>query len=162
MKRLIGAVFLTFLTTSQSFALSCMADSIEGSYISHRDAKERFILVMGRLTDKRNVVLGPEIEGGMDARSENFTATLVGHQASRAGFDRPIETTVAVSVECGGPWCGSVAVDTRMITFLEITPYGHELAVGPCGGNVFYNPTKDQNRRVLQCLRGGVCQPEFR
>lgn len=162
MTRLVVAIFLTFLTASQSFALSCMADSIEGSYISHKDAKERFILVSGRLTDKRNVVLGPEIENGLDQRGDNFTATFVGRQATRAGFDRPIKTTVAVSVECGGPWCGSIQTETRLITFLEITPYGHELAVGPCGGNVFYNPTKDQKRRVLQCLRGGVCEPQFR
>ena len=162
MKRLILAACLMLLTSQQGFALSCMRPSVEGSYIAHSEAKERFILVSGRLTDKRNVVHGPEIEGGMGNRSENFTATSVGHQASRAGFDRPIKTTVAVSAVCAGPWCGSVAMDTPMFTFLEITPYGHELADGPCGGNVFYNPTKDQIVRVLRCLRGGVCAPQFR
>ncbi len=162
MKRLIAAICLTFLTASQSFALSCVAGSIEDSYISHSEAKEQFILVTGRLTDKRNVVLGPEIENGIGARSENFTATFVGHQATRAGFDRPLDISVAVSIECGGPWCGSVTVGTPMITFLEITPYGHQLAVGPCGGSVFYNATKEQISRVMQCLLGGVCVPEFR
>ena len=162
MKRLFLAACLIILNTQQSSALSCMRPSIERSYIAHSEAKAQFILVSCRLTQKRNVVRGPKIENGLDQRSENFTATFVGYQATRSGFDRPIETTVAVSVECGGPWCGSVQTDALMITFLERTPYGHELTVGPCAGNVFYNPSKTQTARVLQCLRGGVCEPQSR
>ncbi len=161
MKQLLVALCFGLLMANQGLALSCTAPSIEDSFISHSKAEERFILVTGKLTNKRNVVLGP-LTQGVGARSENFTATFVGHQATRAGFDRPIKTTVAVSAECGGPWCGMVTVDMPVMTFLEITPYGHELAVGPCAGNVFYDPTKDQIRRVLQCLRGGVCQSQFR
>jgi len=162
MKRLLMATCLVFLTANYAVALSCVRSTIEGSFIGFSEAEEQYILVSGSLVNKRNVVLGPEIQGGMGNRSENFTATFVGNQATRVGFDRTIEITVAVSAICGGPWCGAVAMDTPMITFLEITAYGHQLAVGPCYDNVFYNPTKDQIRRVLQCLRGGVCEPQFR
>lgn len=162
MRRLILAICLTLLATQPGFALSCKRASVESSYIMHSEAKERFILVSGRLIEKRGAVLGPKIEGGMGNRSENFTASFVGHQASRAGFDRVIKTTVAVSVGCAGPWCGSVALDTPMLTFLEVTPYGHELSIAPCAANVFYSPDKEQIRRILQCLRGGVCAPQFR
>jgi hypothetical protein len=161
MKRLLVATCLVLLAANQGFALSCSRPSVEDSYISHSKADENFILVTGKLTNKRNVVLGPVMQG-MRARSESFTASFVGHQASRAGFDWPIKTTVAVSTLCAGPWCGTVEVDTPMLTFLEVTPYGHQLSVGPCAGSVFYTPTKDQNRRILQCLRGGVCTPQTR
>ena len=162
MKRLIAAICMTLLAANQGFALSCSSPSVESSYLQHSEAKERYILVTGQLTNKRNVVLGPQTEGVDTDRAENFTASFVGHQATRAGFDRPIKTTVAVSALCAGPWCGKVGMDTPMLTFLEVTPYGHQLSVGPCGGSVFYDPTKDQNHRVLQCLRGGVCGPPIR
>lgn len=161
MRRLFGAICLGILMANQGLALSCSPPSIEDSFIGYSKAKENYILVTGKLIRKRNVVLGP-LTQGVGARSENFTARFVGQQANRAGFGRPIRATVAVSAECGGPWCGSVTMDTPMMTFLEVTPYGHELTVGPCGGSVFYNPTKDQKRRVLQCLRGGVCESQFR
>lgn len=161
MKRLLGAICLGLMMANQGFALSCSPLSIEDSFISHSKAKESYILVTGTLTQKRNVVLGP-LTQGVGARSENFTARFVGHQATRAGFSRRIKTTVAVSATCAGPWCGMVDVDVPMLTFLEITPYGHKLSVGPCGGSVFYDPTDDQSQRVLQCLRGGVCEPQFR
>lgn len=162
MRYLLTVICLVFLTASQSFALSCMEIQIEDSFKTHSGAKEHYILVTGQLTNKRGVVSGPEIKGGIGQRSENFTATFIGEQATRAGFDRPINTTVAVSVGCGGPWCGGIEIDTPMLTFLEITPYGHQLAVGPCGGAVFYHPKKDQIERVLQCLLGGVCVAQTR
>ena len=162
MRRLLLAACLTIFGSQQGLALSCMMPTIEGSFIEHSEAEESFILVSGRLIKKRGVVRGPKIQGGLDQRSENFTATFVGHQATRSGFDRPFKATIAISTNCAGPWCGSVALDTPMITFLEVTPYGHKLGVGPCAGNMFYNPTKAQKRSVLQCLRGGVCKPDFR
>ncbi len=161
MKHLLLAISFGLLMANQALALSCSPPSVEGSFIQHSKAEERFILVSGKMTNKRNIVLGPLTEG-VGARSENFTATFVGHQANRTGFKRPIKISVAVSAECGGPWCGSVTMQTPMMTFLEITPYGHDLTVGPCGGSVFYNPTKDQNSRALRCLRGGVCRPKTR
>lgn len=162
MKHLLAAICLVQLTANAAFALSCQRPSVEASYLRHSEAKERYILVTGQLSQKQNVVLGPQIDGTKGERAENFTATFTGHQATRAGFDRPLEATVAVSARCAGPWCGMVDVDTPMLTFLQVTPYGHQLSVGPCGGAVFYNPSQDQNDRVLQCLRGGVCAPKTR
>ena len=162
MKRLVAVTCLALLTANQAFALSCRRPSVEASYLHHSEAKERYILVSGQLTNKRNVVLGPQTEGANGERAENFTANFVGHQATRAGFGRPINTSVAVSATCAGPWCGMVDMDTPMLTFLEFTPYGHQLSVGPCGMSVFYDPNKDQFERVLQCSRGGVCIPPTR
>ncbi len=158
MKRLPVISCLLALTTGPAFALSCLPSTIERSYQFHAKAKEQYILVFGKLTNKRNVVHGPDIQGNTDAHSENFTATFVGEQATRSGFDRPLKTTVAVSTTCAGAWCGSVNIDLPMITFLMVTPYGHRLTEGPCGGNVFYNPDKGQTKRALQCLLGGVCE----
>jgi len=162
MKSLILAITLYLVAAGQSFALSCIRPTIEGSYQFHADATEKYILVSGQLTKKRNVVRGPKTQNGIGARSENFTATFVGHQATRSGFDRPLKITVAISATCAGPWCGSVNIDIPMITFFEVTSYGHNLSEGPCGGSVFYNPTKEQTNSVLQCLRGGVCTPQVR
>jgi len=161
-KRLLAITCLLALTTGPAFSLSCMRPTIEGSFLDHAEAAEQYILVSGRLTNKRNVVRGPKIQGGTGTRSENFTATFVGEQATRAGFDRPLKTTVAVSTTCAGPWCGAINIDMPMITFLEVTPYGHRLTEGPCGGNIFYNPSKDEEKHVLRCLRGGVCNPDRR
>ncbi len=162
MKRLLAITCLLALTAGPALALSCARPTIEGNFLEHSQAKERYILVFGYLTNRRNVVPGPEREGVVGGRSENFTATFIGHQGTRAGFDRPIKTTVAISTTCAGAWCGSVAMDAMMMTFLETTPYGHRMTIGPCSGSEFLTPTKDQKRRMLQCLRGGVCNPDRR
>ena len=162
MRYLFAVICLTFLTATPSFALSCAPQQIEDSFKIHSESKAHYALVSGRLINKRNVVAGPDIKGGMGQRSEYFTATFIGEQATRAGFNRNLKATVAVSVGCGGPWCGFIEMNTPMMTFLEITPHGHKLSVGPCGGAVFYRPTKDQTSRALQCLRGGVCEPNLR
>lgn len=162
MKFLLTVICLTFLTASQSFALSCAPATVEDSFKRHSESKRHYVLVRGQLINKRNVVLGPKVEGGNGARSENFTATFVGHQATRAGFDAPAETTVAVSAGCAAHWCGNVDMDRPMLTFLEVTPHGQQLSVGPCGGSVFYHPKQDQIDSVMQCMRGGVCEPKSR
>ena len=162
MKRLLAITCLLALTTGPALALSCMRPTIEGSFLGHAEAKENYILVFGKLSNKRNVVHGPKVLEGDGARSENFTATFVGEQATRSGFDRPLKTTVAISTNCLGPWCGAVSIDMPMITFLQITPYGHRLTEGPCGGNIFYDPSKAEEKSVLRCLRGGVCNPDRR
>ncbi|WP_428540964.1 hypothetical protein [Profundibacter sp.] len=164
MKRLLAIPCLLALTAGPAFALSCARPTIEGSYLEHSQAKEHYILVFGYLTNKRNVVIGPEREGfvGTGGRSENFTATFIGHQGTRAGFDRPIKATVAISTTCADAWCGSVAMDAMLMTFLETTPYGHRMTIGPCSGSEFYTPTNDEKRSMLRCLRGGVCNPDRR
>lgn len=162
MKCLLTAIGLTFLTVTQSFALSCAPASVEDSFKRHSVSKRNYVLVRGQLTDKRNVVFGPKVQGGNGQRSENFTATFVGYQATRAGFDAPVETTIAVSTGCAGPWCGHVDMDEPILTFLEVTPHGQQLGVGPCGGSVFYHPKQDQIDSVMQCMRGGVCEPDLR
>lgn len=162
MKRLLTITCLLALTAGPALALSCVQPTIEGSYLDHAEAKESYILVYGTLTNKRNVVLGPEREGVVGGRAENFTATFIGHQGTRAGFDRPIKTDVAISTTCAGAWCGSVAMDAMLMTFLETTPYGYRMTIGPCSGSEFYTPTKDEKRRMLRCLRGGVCNPDRR
>lgn len=159
--RLLLCACVSILFATQSFALSCLESSIEDSFIQHSKAEEAYILVTGTLKNKRSVILGPKTPG-VGAQSENFTATFVGQQGTRAGFEAPLKTTVAVTGGCGGPWCGSVTVDVPMLTFLEVTSYGHKLTVGPCGGAVFYNPSKDLKQRALRCLRGGVCRSQFR
>jgi len=162
LKRLLAIICLLSLTAGPALALSCLRPTIEGSYLDHAEAEESYILVFGKLINKRDVVHGPKIQGGIGARSENFTATFIGQQATRAGFDRPLEITVAVSTTCAGAWCGAISTDLPMITFLQVTPYGHRLIQGPCGEDIFYNPTKAEEKSALRCLRGGVCKPDRR
>ena len=102
MKRLLVATCLVLMSVSQSFALSCETPSIEGSYKWYSEAKEDYILVSGELTNKGDVVLGPESQEDYGGRSEHFTGTFVGHQAMRAGFARPVETTLAINTDCVG------------------------------------------------------------
>ena len=162
MNRLLAIICLLSLTAGPALALSCVQPTIESSYLDHAEAAEQYILVFGRLINKRNVVHGPKIQGSTGAHSENFTATFVGQQATRAGFDRPMEIMVAVSTTCAGAWCGAISTDLPMIAFLQVTPYGHRLIEGPCGGNIFYTPTRAEEKSALRCLRGGVCNPDRR
>lgn len=162
MKRLLAVTCLLELTAGSANALSCLPPTIEGSYQDHARAKVPYILVSGYFTNKRNVVLGPERETKAGQRDESFTATFICHQGTRAGFDRPVKTAVAISTTCAGAWCGSVTMDAMLMTFLETTPYRYRLTVDPCSGSEFYSPTKDQKHRMLRCLRGGVCNPDRR
>lgn len=162
MKHLLLAACLITLPAQQAVALSCLRPTIESAFMTHSEAAETYILVLGELVNKRNVIPGrgeteTEIAGG-----ESYVATFTGYQSTRSGFDKPIEVPVAVKGTCLASWCGGVNADVEMITFLEKTPFGYTLKEGPCGGTVFYNPDKDMKRRALRCLRGGICIPKNR
>ncbi len=162
MKRLAATVCLMLLAAGQAAALSCLRPTIEAGFNTHSQAEEIYVMVLGKLTNKRNVVPGVELRGAGIARGESYVATFIGFQSTRSGFDRPLEATVAVKGTCLASWCGGVNIDVEMITFLEKTPYGYTLSEGPCGGAVFYNPDADMKRRAHQCLLGGVCEPDNR
>ncbi|HHI69470.1 MAG TPA: hypothetical protein ENJ91_00600 [Rhodobacteraceae bacterium] len=151
------------LAATQASALSCIRPSIENSFRQYQNAKETYILALGKLTNKHNVVPADDTPNGQgEARGESFVATFKGWQATRGGFDRPLNVTVAVRATCLSVWCGQVSAEREMLTFLEKTAFGYLLTDGPCGGTAFYDPDKDIKRRALQCLRGGVCEPQIR
>ena len=157
MKHIIVGFSLLVLSTGQVLALSCLRPTIEAAFHEKNEAKEKYVMVLGKLVHKRNVVKGVEGNTSTFIRGESYVATFMGLQSTRSGFSKQVEFMVAVKGTCLAAWCGSVQENREILTFLEQTSYGYSLTEGPCGGTVFYDPDKDVKQRALQCLRGGVC-----
>ena len=162
MKRLGFAIGFILLFSQQVAALSCKWPSIEGSFNNYSESNDKYIMVLGKLVNKRAVVPAKGSTATAEARGESYIADFVGHMATRSGFDREIKLTVAVRGLCLGNRCGHVATGKQMIGFLQETPSGYNLTDGPCDGAVFYNVDKQMKRKALRCMRGGVCKANSR
>ena len=156
------AIAFVLLFSQQVGALSCMRTSIEDSFNLYSESTETYIMVLGKLVNKRAIVPAKESTATGEARGESYTADFIGQMATRSGFDREVKLTVAVSGTCAAVWCGRVSSDVQMLGFLQETPYGYKLTDGPCGGAVFYNVDKQMKRKALRCMRGGVCKANNR
>jgi len=119
---LVTALFV--FSFQHAMALSCTYSPFEDIFNSHRKPDDTYILVLGQLVNKRAVA--PANFG------ENYTADFIGHMATQSGFDKKIKLTVDVKVICKTGWCGQVALETKILTFLDKTPDGHSFTVGPC------------------------------
>ena len=75
------------------------------------------------------------------------------------GAGAALDTEVAVTEACGGPWCGSLPNDVEAMTFLEITDDGYALSVGPCRSGLFAPVAPEEQKAMRACLAGQACAP---
>jgi hypothetical protein len=157
--RLLSITLFTGIFTGNALALRCLEPSVEVSFQYFKDEPGSYIIVLGTLSEQRNIITAPLDENG-NGQGRFFTATFVGKQGNRAGFQQYLSEPVQVQETCAGPWCGRVETgEEQVMIFLEKTAYGLQLTEGPCRGTVFYSPSKERINHALQCLRGGVCAP---
>ncbi len=145
---------LILVSTTQVNALTCMQPNIVDSYTRAADATEPYIVLKGRFRfspPPRQPVDNDASEQTVEAR---FEGVALGKNGFNISYSRPVTLTLA----CAGPWCGWVEPDTEAIAFVEQHDKGLVLFEGPCPGQIFYEPTREQTDRLLLCHSKGVCE----
>ena len=142
-------------------ALSCVPHDLARSFAEAAEAEEVYIIVHGTLTFDASLL--PKVD--YDRQDETppdtlIPARLAGKFLSLQGFDTPFDQPITLNAQCFGPWCAGAATDTPYLGFLQQTPTGYLLAVTPCGGFGFANPTPEMLEKATQCIRGETCEPD--
>lgn len=88
--------------------------------------------------------------------TQTLTVPFSGLQLVDGRFSRPVQGTLAVTVNCVGPWCGSLP-DVPWIALVRQAGDGtYTTETGPCSGFVYAD--RPQNRAMLRsCATGGTC-----
>jgi hypothetical protein len=151
------ALVLMCLAPFPALALTCVRPAVERTYAEVDAAPEHYVVVRGRLTlDPRKL---PK-DGSQQSSPPSLTlvpARLVGKSMTASGFAVPFEHRLMLEVACLGPWCGSAVNGQEVLAFVRREGGDYALAVNPCGGHVFGNPTAAQVKQALACHRGGAC-----
>lgn len=158
MKRILAAVVLS-LAAGPALSLSCLPVDVVTSFKDATTAEETYVVVHGTLEFDESDL--PEVD--LDRQDQtppqtDIAARLTGKSLSKAGFKADFDQPITLRVECLGPWCGQAVPGTDYLSFLQVTDEGYLLAVNPCGGFDFAEPTPAMLNTVTQCFQGKSCQ----
>jgi len=161
MKRIAHLVaVVASLWGSQVSALSCLPPDVARSFTWASEAEELYLVVLGTF-EFGNVPSSDT--GDINApREVEVSSRFDGQFLSSSGFTDAPPLDGTIRFECAGPWCGSMASDgAEVLAFVEQQPDGYVLAVGPCPGATFYEPTDDQLAQIVSCIKGRDCTHDF-
>jgi hypothetical protein len=155
--KIIAAILI--LIATQSAALSCLRPDTARAFQAASEAPSAYVVLLGRFAfDAAN--LPPAVTQG-DPAPATITARFVGNGLTLQGFTSPQDRDITLEITCAGPWCGTLQPDTPVMAFARKDGDDYTVAVDPCGGWVFPEPTDDTLNRVIACLRGAACEPSL-
>ena len=137
----------------KGIALSCLQPDIVQSYTRAAEANEAYVVVKGKF----RFVAPPRQPVDNDAQDQDISARFEGVALGRDGFSISYSRPIRIRLACAGPWCGWVQPDTQAIAFVEMNESELLLVEGPCPGQIFYDPSTEDERRLLICHLGGPC-----
>lgn len=144
---------LIALIAGQAAALSCRRPDLVDAFKRASDANDTYYVLYGALDfDPR---LMPEGNGTNDvSEPAPIPAFFRGNGISDTGFNLRFDQTVTLQPVCAGPWCGTAAPHTPVLAFVRVVGSELLLEVGPCGGQLFQEPSADDLSAMVQCLNG--------
>lgn len=154
------ALVVSLIAPAQAFALSCLEPSVEFSYATATESKDTYLLGAGTLVFDQTLM--PRSTGGVEKPAEitRIPAKVSGMAFSGAGFDQEFEADVELIVRCVQSWCPVVDSEKEHLMFLREAETKYELALNPCGGAAFPEPTPAMLDQVLTCFKDGNCSAE--
>ena len=159
----IRSMVLTFALMAiagPAASLSCMRPDVARTYGYAAEAKETYIVVHGTL--KFNDQKLPQDHYNNNPQNLKIKARLSGKSLSQSGFKSDFDRAITLEVNCLGPWCGNATSGVPYLAFLRKEGSAYALAVDPCGGMGFAQPSHKMLRRVHQCMKGGPCTAQTR
>jgi len=94
------------------------------------------------------------------AKSVSVPAKFSGKFLGRDGFVRSWEGPLKVTAQCFGPWCAGAPPKGQLLAFVQKTAQGYHLALSPCGGFAYANPTPKMLNVIKACHNGGPCRAD--
>ncbi|WP_286910575.1 hypothetical protein [Roseovarius sp.] len=158
----IKTLFASFIATmlaSPALALSCLPHDVTDSYTQVAEAEASYVVVHGRLVfDETKLPKVDMTNQAATPASTRILALISGKSLSKQGFERRFEAPISLDIECAGPWCAGAKSGIDYLAFLRVEPDGsYALALNPCGGQGFGEPSQDQLDQILACHTGGPC-----
>lgn len=148
--------------TGPSFALSCLPPDIARTYQQAAAAEEAYIIVHARLHFDAEALPRTDWQDQAATPPHTFIpARMTGQALTKTGFDLPFDRSITLDAQCFGPWCAGGSPGTSYLAFLQRTEGGYLLALDPCGGMGFADPTPKTLRRVEACYSDGSCEPQI-
>ncbi|WP_246557472.1 hypothetical protein [Roseovarius nubinhibens] len=142
-----------------ALALSCLPHDVTDSYTQAAEAEASYVVVHGRLVFDETRL--PKVDMSNQAATPESTripALISGKSLSKQGFERRFEAPISLDIECAGPWCAGAKSGIDYLAFLRVEPDGsYALALNPCGGQGFGEPSQEQLDQILACHTGGPC-----
>lgn len=151
-----------WLLAGPALALSCMPYGVTDAFLAADGSQSDYIVVHGRLDfDAANLPATDWDRQDLTPPETLFAGRLSGRSLTRAGFTAPFESTIAINVQCFGPWCSSLAAGADYLAFLKREGGGYLLETNPCGGFAFGAPSREMLDAVVSCFQGGRCEPSM-
>lgn len=157
--RLIALV-VGLIAPAQAFALSCVPPSVEFSYATAAESKETYLLGTGTLVFDQTLMPRSTVGVERPAEVTRVPAKVSGMAFTGAGFLEKFEADVEMVVRCLQSWCPTVGSEKEHLLFLKETETNYELALNPCGGAAFQDPTSEMLDQVLACFKDDNCDKD--
>ena len=158
---LLPGTLVAALTAGPALALSCLASDVVRTYQQAAEADETYIVVYGALSFDEDKLPIVDYSNQMDTPPDTLIpARINGKSLTLGGFNADFDRPITLNAKCFGPWCAMPSSGTPYLAFLERTDEGYLLALDPCGGNGFYQPSEAIRNKVAVCFQGGACTPE--
>lgn len=155
-----AALAASAILSGPAHALSCIPPDVARSYGDAEASVNAYVVVYGMLRFDNGKL--PKVDWEHQEQTPPQTVILgrlTGHSLSPEGFVTPFDRAVTLLVECYGPWCGGANADIPYLAFVEKSQGGYRVALSPCGGFDFPEPTDEMLDQAVQCMRGKTCQP---
>lgn len=126
-------------------------------YEQARDSDAPYLIVKGYLIPTGPIAVPtPDPSKIEDLPPARSAIRLRGQALGQTGFFTSFDQEITISVTCLSIWCGAPDTQHEQIFAVQITDDGHDLSIGPCGGDaVSHDP--GQEERLLACHRGNQC-----
>jgi hypothetical protein len=154
------ALIISLIVPAQAFALSCMKPSVEFSYATAAESDETYLLGTGTLVFDPTLMPRSTIGLERPAKITRIPAKISGNAFTGAGFDQPFETEIEMVVRCMQSWCPAITSGQEHLVFLKENEVSYELAIDPCGGALFSDPTAEMLDQVITCFKDGNCSSD--
>ncbi|WP_323765922.1 hypothetical protein [Marinovum sp.] len=159
----MSAALPLLLWSTGAQALTCLPPDVAATYREAAESTDRYTVVVGALTFDETQLPVTDMANQQNTPPETrIAARLTGEALTRAGFTFPYDREITLNAQCFGPWCAGAVSGAEYLAFVNLDRAVPEVAITPCGGFAFGQPTEAMRQRVIACFNGGDCVPEGR
>jgi hypothetical protein len=154
------AIAVSLILPVQAFALSCIAPSVELSYAKAASSEESYLIGKGKLIFYQSLMPRSTVSVDRPVEITRIPARVTGKAFDGTGFDQAFGVEVEMVVRCIQTWCPVITRDKEHLVFLRETETNYQLAIDPCGGTAFPEPTPEMVDQVLTCFKDKSCSAD--
>ena len=118
------ALVASLVAPGPAAALSCIRTTPTDAFQRADESPDRYVVVHGRLDfDQSRAPEGYD----EDASDVTLPARLSGQALNRDGFTTPFDVSLDLTLQCAGPWCGTIARDVDQLLFVKVLERGYAI-----------------------------------